>query len=242
VTTAKFFTKVFISFLFLRNKGVVGYSQSVLLMMDSSTKPHPNAQLQYHMNYNFPPFRRVMLAAVKEGLYHPRLPTLRRMDMDTATHKLPEDHCRTTTSCGPRDFQNSTTSFFSDAEKPLSGARITDTGRSLEKIIPHYPSGVTHNTSPKNDYMLSGTKSDWSKFISASGEFKLPDYDPKHFRFSGYAVRYLKPEITQSWRYTLQQEPKLDQYAQRPIPATVYSRYRDTFPQYSRNIAVEAWR
>jgi hypothetical protein len=90
--------------------------------------------------------------------------------------------------------------------------------------------------------MLSNAKGDWSKFISSTGEFHLPQYDPKNFRFSGYAVRYLKPQVTQSWRYTLVQEPKLDQYAQRPVPANVYSRYRDTFPQYSRNVAVEAWR
>lgn len=38
-----------------------------------------------------------MLASVKEGLYHPMLPTFRRMDMDTAVHKLPEEHSRTTT-------------------------------------------------------------------------------------------------------------------------------------------------
>jgi len=38
-----------------------------------------------------------MLASVKEGLYHPMLPTFRRMDMDTAMHKLPEEHSRTTT-------------------------------------------------------------------------------------------------------------------------------------------------
>ena len=38
-----------------------------------------------------------MLASVKEGLYHPCLPTFRRMDMDTAAHKLPEEHSRNTT-------------------------------------------------------------------------------------------------------------------------------------------------
>ena len=41
--------------------------------------------------------RSVMLASAKEGLYHPRLPTFRRMDRDTVAQKLPYDHCRTTT-------------------------------------------------------------------------------------------------------------------------------------------------
>ena len=42
---------------------------------------------------------RYQLAGIKECLYHPRLPTLRRMDMDTIAHKLPHEHCRTTTPC-----------------------------------------------------------------------------------------------------------------------------------------------
>jgi hypothetical protein len=52
-------------------------------------------------SYQYPSHRRVQLAAVKEGLFHPRLPSFRRMDMDTAGHKLPDEHCRTTTTCGP---------------------------------------------------------------------------------------------------------------------------------------------
>ena len=38
------------------------------------------------------------LPAVKECLYHPSLPTFRRMDIDTAAHKLPDEHCRTTSA------------------------------------------------------------------------------------------------------------------------------------------------
>ena len=54
--------------------------------------------------YHYPSSRNVQLAAVKEGLYHPRLPSFRRMDMDTAAHKLPNEHSRTTTRCGPGEF------------------------------------------------------------------------------------------------------------------------------------------
>jgi len=55
-------------------------------------------------SYQYPSLRRVQLAAVKDGLFHPRLPSFRRMDMDTAGHKLPDEHCRTTTCCGPGEF------------------------------------------------------------------------------------------------------------------------------------------
>ena len=54
--------------------------------------------------YGFPTMRRVQLAAVKEGLFHPNLPTFRRMDMDTAGHKLPDEHCRTTSTSGPGKY------------------------------------------------------------------------------------------------------------------------------------------
>lgn len=55
-------------------------------------------------SFNYPVFQRVQLAAVKEGIFHPNLPSFRRMDMDAARHKLPDEHCRTTTTNGPGKF------------------------------------------------------------------------------------------------------------------------------------------
>lgn len=50
--------------------------------------------------------RRNQLASVKHQLYHPALPTLRRMDMDSARACLSDEHCQTTTYCrkGQRAF------------------------------------------------------------------------------------------------------------------------------------------
>jgi hypothetical protein len=39
------------------------------------------------------------LPSVKEVLYHPALPTLRKMDRDEVLQKLPTEHSRTTTDC-----------------------------------------------------------------------------------------------------------------------------------------------
>lgn len=39
------------------------------------------------------------LAGVKHQLYHPALPTLRRMDMDTVKCLLPDEHCQSSTYC-----------------------------------------------------------------------------------------------------------------------------------------------
>ncbi|XP_072168855.1 sperm microtubule inner protein 8-like [Diadema setosum] len=174
---------------------------------------------------NYPTLRRVQLAAAKEGLYHPSLPTFRRMDMDTAAHRLPDEHCRTTTVIGPLDFQNATATYFKPSAKIYNGANITDTGRSLRESM-------------KDE--IRSIRIDWAK---AKDIKELPKIENAgELRFSGYAVRYQKPAISGSWRYTFKQEPRLDQYGQRPVPANIYSRYRDTFPQYSRNMSSDCFR
>lgn len=48
-------------------------------------------------DYSYQKPRR-MLVAVKEGMLHPKPPTYRRLDMDDSLHKLPIEHCRTSTS------------------------------------------------------------------------------------------------------------------------------------------------
>ncbi|XP_033626876.1 testis, prostate and placenta-expressed protein-like [Asterias rubens] len=174
---------------------------------------------------NYPTLRRVQLAAVKEGLYHPKLPTFRRMDMDTAAHRLPDEHCRTTSGCGPDDFRGATVTYFNPPTSRYAGSNVTDTGRNLRETL-------------KDD--IGSLKINWE---DAKDIKQLPTFKSKgDLRFTGYAVRYLKPSITESWRYTFKQEPKLDQYGQRPVPANIFSRYRDTFPQYSRNIASDCYR
>lgn len=184
-------------------------------------------------SYHYPSVASVRLAAVKEGLFHPNLPTFRRMDMDTARHKLPDEHCRTTTSCGPEDFGRATTTLLQPPKRSLTSAGITDTGRQLHRYY----------TTPDE---LTQTRLQWSDFLNKCPEryeIRLPELPQnRDLHFRGYAVRYLRPEVTSSWRYTLTQEPTLDQYSQRPIPANIYARYRDTYPQYSRNVSSEAWR
>lgn len=53
----------------------------------------------YPTEHLYPAHRRAQLVSVKEGIFHPNLPTFRRMDMDSVAQKLPDEHCRTTTCC-----------------------------------------------------------------------------------------------------------------------------------------------
>ncbi|XP_028930460.1 testis, prostate and placenta-expressed protein isoform X3 [Ornithorhynchus anatinus] len=72
-----------------------------------------------------------MLAGVKSQLYHPSLPTLRQMDIDTANSRLPDEHCRTTTLLTKGDFDQAHFTLFEEPEKRLACLDVTKTGQRL---------------------------------------------------------------------------------------------------------------
>lgn len=61
-----------------------------------STYRHDNPKDVYVPSYSYqiPSRRRVQLVSVKEGIFHPRLPTIRQLDRDRVLQKLPDEHCR----------------------------------------------------------------------------------------------------------------------------------------------------
>ncbi|CAL1528055.1 unnamed protein product [Lymnaea stagnalis] len=183
--------------------------------------------------YKYNSFRRVQLAAVKQGIFHPNPPRFRRMEMDNAMRKMSDEHCRTTTTCGPKDFANATSSLFKPPTPRLPTLTITETGRQLHQLY----------STPQD---LERSKLIWSGSLNnspAKVENQHADFrSTRDIKLNGYAVRYLQPDIHNSWRYTLRPEPKLDQYGQQPLPANIYARYRDTYPQQHRNVASEMWR
>ncbi|GCC26440.1 hypothetical protein chiPu_0004857 [Chiloscyllium punctatum] len=69
-----------------------------------------------------PPWR-ISLAGRKTGLYRPDLPTLRRMNMDDEASKLPNEHCRNTTTCtaGNKDREPTEEQDSGWAEEEESG-------------------------------------------------------------------------------------------------------------------------
>ncbi|KAJ1072786.1 hypothetical protein K5549_012012 [Capra hircus] len=143
------------------------------------------------------PRRRNQLAGVKQQLYHPALPSLRRMDMDSVKACLSDEHCQSTTYCR----KGRATWPLLVALGALGEGDITETGQRLRnryhegKLAPIAP-GINRVDWP----CFTRAIEDWSRFVSSAGEFKLPCASKKVESFSGYAVRYLKPEVTQSWR------------------------------------------
>nr|XP_027794780.1 testis, prostate and placenta-expressed protein isoform X1 [Marmota flaviventris] len=147
------------------------------------------------------PRQRQPLASVKQQLYHPALPTLRRMDMDSVKACLPDEHCQSTTYCRKDEFDNAHFTLLGIPNQPLHCLDITPTGQKLcckyreGKLLPIVP-GINRIHWPS----FTSAIEDWSHFVSTAGEFKLPCLNNKVERFSGYAVRYLKPDVTQNWR------------------------------------------
>lgn len=64
--------------------------QGIRFSQHDAVRPHGT-------DYGYSPPRR-MLAAVKEGMIHPKPPTYRQMDRDSTLCKLPIEHCRNSTS------------------------------------------------------------------------------------------------------------------------------------------------
>ncbi|XP_037374035.1 testis, prostate and placenta-expressed protein isoform X2 [Talpa occidentalis] len=186
--------------------------------------------------------RRNQLAGVKHQLYHPALPTLRRMDMDSVRGCLSDEHSQSTTYCRKDEFDNAYFTLLGVPNKPLQCLDITQTGRRVHdrcregRLVPMAP-GISRVDWP----CLTSAIEDWSHFVSSAGEFKLPCLSNRVQGFSGYAVRHLKPDVTQSWRYCLNQSPSLDRYGQKPLPFESLNAFRRFGSSYSRVDYLVPW-
>uniref|UniRef100_A0A8C4XZU5 Sperm microtubule inner protein 8 n=1 Tax=Gopherus evgoodei TaxID=1825980 RepID=A0A8C4XZU5_9SAUR len=167
--------------------------------------------------------KKVMLAGVKDRLFHPDLPTLRQMDMDSAGNKLPDEHSRTTTVCTKEDFANASFTLVGVPNKRLPSLGMTELGQSLTaryragKMAPLTPS-TNHEEWPSYTRAMD----DWSRFISSAGEFKLPS-GSKGVQMGGcylarVAISDYPPCSALSLQYCLNQNPSLDRYGQKPLP------------------------
>ncbi|XP_063293474.1 sperm microtubule inner protein 8 isoform X2 [Pelobates fuscus] len=176
------------------------------------------------------------LAGVKQTLYHPLLPTLRRMEMDTMRHKLSDEHSRTTTPCSQENFRRSTLTFQPSPEYRLPALGAADTGNQIPQskvmstVAPTLP-GMTQ----KEWLHLTSAADDWSKTVSSCREFQLRDVKNAVLGYSGYAVQFLSPDVTSSWRYWLHHNPSLDRCGQKPVPVETLNTFR-TFGKSYRQL------
>ncbi|XP_070616736.1 sperm microtubule inner protein 8 isoform X2 [Erythrolamprus reginae] len=124
--------------------------------------------------------RKTMLAGVKDNLYHPCLPTLRRMDMDTVANRLTDQHSRTSTTCCKEDFQRATFTVGGMPSMSVPSPGMSELRRSLVgqyragKLAPLPPS-INQEEWPSYTRALQ----DWSRFVSEAREMPLPGRDGK---------------------------------------------------------------
>ncbi|XP_067158940.1 sperm microtubule inner protein 8 [Apteryx mantelli] len=126
---------------------------------------------------------RSMLAGVKEDLYHPRLPTIRHMDM--AASKLPDGHARTSTLCTREDFDRASFALPGPPCPRPPGLGLPERGPLLAvrdgvgSVAPGAPGR-------KGEEWPSYTQAvdDWSRFVSPSAEFGLPGAGPRCSRYA----------------------------------------------------------
>ncbi|XP_067853526.1 sperm microtubule inner protein 8-like [Heptranchias perlo] len=192
---------------------------------------------------------RVSLASRKTSLYRPDLPTLRRINMDDECGKLPEEHVRNTTTISADDFTSSTFTLFDHPKATHAALLFGHAGGSLRVSDKFSPDGKRymipsiHIEKPWSHYkpLVTEASRDWSHFVSECGEFVLPKTDNRELHYSGYAVRYLKPNITQTWKCYLHSEPSVNKYDQKPLPFSTLNRYRSLSSPFSRTSFQRPW-
>uniref|UniRef100_A0A2K6U9F6 Sperm microtubule inner protein 8 n=1 Tax=Saimiri boliviensis boliviensis TaxID=39432 RepID=A0A2K6U9F6_SAIBB len=196
------------------------------------------------------------------GSPHPPLPCLRRVHREMGHPHLP---CLNGSFEAPHrlyEFDNAHFTLLGIPNKPLQCLDITATGQKLRhryqegKLAPIAP-GINRVDWP----CFTRAIEDWSRFVSSAREFKLPCLSKRVEGFSGYAVRYLKPDVTQSWRvgsagrrpcspdslpccppqYCLNQNPSLDRYGQKPLPFDSLNTFRSFGSSYSRVNYLTPW-
>ncbi|XP_073516058.1 sperm microtubule inner protein 8 [Phyllobates terribilis] len=170
------------------------------------------------------------LAGVKHSLYHPRLPTLRRMEMDSVGSKLSDEHSRSSTPCDHGSFRSPWISS-SDLEKcPLPSLEITDTGRRLTQrrvdrnMAPNLQGWIEEKEVQRIQYS--------TKCTEAAGSFQLPDLRGMDLGFRGSAVRFLSPHVPHSWGFCLEQNPSVDDHGQKPVPVETMNTFRSFVPTF----------
>jgi len=208
--------------------------------IDVSTYRHDNPKDMCvpSYSYQFPAGRRVQLVSVKEGIFHPRLPTIRQLDRDQVLHKLPYEHSRT--SLPTLEGQEEEFADFKRASTVDPAALRT---RHMLKNPENEGKDIRYQYSPIE---LKNARRDWSDFLNRCPErfnIRLTEHpDTTNTPFTGYAMRYLKPDVTSKWRYTLRQEPGIDQHGQRPTPASILNRHRDVHSRSAASVSTAPYR
>ncbi|CAL1537183.1 unnamed protein product [Lymnaea stagnalis] len=190
--------------------------------------------------HHYPTFKRVRLAAVKEVIFNPDLPTFRHMDRDTVMCKLCDEHCQTTSCCTPRDFAEAEMNGLRAPPFKFHCLNITETGRELNRMY-YTAADVQKGASYWSRYLERGKPVETSKHPLWRA---IDEMSHAHLHFDGSTVRLVKPEL-RNWRLTFRGVHQLDPNGyrqQQPAPSDTDSRHRHAHPIFSKAVSNDAWR
>jgi len=200
------------------------------------------------------------ITAVKvDQIYNPRLPSLRRIEMDHLLGKLPYEHCRQTTFLTKPEFDNPTVKIFEDRQfnkqifrgssasqhgRPSTAERNNPTAAVAQKpnpavVVP--PGDALHGTTiPQRAPSASSV----SRAQIARRE--MEEMARSQDRFSKYMATNLNATESNAlppikYSQTLRQEPSIDWKGQVPVPARALDRHR-YFPNNHYAVANSCWK
>lgn len=150
------------------------------------------------------------LASVKHCMYHPELPSIRRMDRNDNCNMLPNQHSRTTTKLEKSDFDNygsyanqalsADTEFWSSKYRPINNTEVVNqvvthalkhAATEEEKSGRLSVANIQHVNCDGNGY-----EKGYFRLINPTGVFESKELGIK---FSGYPMRQFKAEVNHGW-------------------------------------------
>ncbi|XP_063719537.1 uncharacterized protein LOC134846206 isoform X2 [Symsagittifera roscoffensis] len=211
-------------------------------------RPDP-LQLQRSHTMDIMPLKRITGVKMDGHMYNPRLPSLRRIEMDHQLGKLPYEHCRNTTWLTKREFENPTVKIFEDRQFNKQIFRQSSAGTQGSS-----PEGALYFNSPRGDGGVGASMT--HRVPSANGVSRaeiarreMENMVKEQERFSNYLAANLNVQAAPPENslpplrhaQTLKDEPGVDWRGQLPVAARALDKHR-TLTNNHYSVANTSWR
>ncbi|XP_075260874.1 uncharacterized protein LOC142352270 [Convolutriloba macropyga] len=185
------------------------------------------------------PLKRITGVKVDQ-IYNPRLPSLRRIEMDHLLGKLPYEHCRNTTWLSKREFDQPTVKIFEDRQFNKQVFKGSSTDHAATGV------GVPSGDALYGTTMAQRVPSATAMTRAQVARREMEEMAKSQDRFSKYLATNLNaaennalPPIKYS--QTLREEPSIDWKGQVPVPVRSLDKHR-FLPNQHLSVANSAWK
>ncbi|UJR25586.1 hypothetical protein I4U23_006930 [Adineta vaga] len=207
------------------------------LRSDWNEFQHLSTQGRYITPRTFAEFRapRYKLASVKKQIYNPIVPTIRHIERDEVLCRLPDEHCRHTSSFTEEQFQNfdpTRSNTFVD----FTGLNWNDSGKAL--MGSNDPSSLQSASTPAFGHRLRPDKSQTDTRSAQNQIYRTPTFSSSSFssttktpvkysfRNYGLGVYDQTPKSTMWPRYHMNTKNTFDSINRLPLPSQMQGIFR----------------